>query len=121
MIENILIFAILVLSFVIIVIARVVWTSYKKEKGCNKLEQIIPDKPFPPPPYKPMYCEWIYFDRDVLFRKKEIKCLTKNPNGTINIVMDGVAYNTGMTIDEVMLALTEHSEDAHSRLRLVKN
>lgn len=120
--EDFMINVLLVLAIICVLggVGGIIIYSFQGLRG-RPLEEKIHISPLQPPPLpielrpKKLYCEWICF-YGVWFRKKEIKCLTENPNKTINIVMDGVKYNTGMDIDELMIVLTESSEDARAVL-----
>lgn len=117
-------FIILAIMFVAVVIG---WgkTWKKKEhyrcrvfdltdgKEGSNLVTVVPTTPPPPPPKKPaapvqqvgtmqpLLTEWLECYGEY-FRRNSIAHLTKNPNGTINVVLvDGHSINTGMTIDEV--------------------
>lgn len=80
------------------------------KEGSN-LVNVIPTTPPPPPPPKkpsapeevfcPLLPEW-YECYGEYFCKRYVVHLTKNPNGTINVVLvDGHRINTGLKIDEV--------------------
>ena len=88
---------------------RVFELSNGKE-GSN-LVTVKPTTPPPPAPVglfptRPLLVEWLHNIRGEYFRKKDVVHLTKNPNGTINVVLvDGHSINTGLQIDDAKTVL----------------
>ncbi len=84
------------------------------KEGSN-LVKVVPDTPPPPAPEglfptRPLLVEWLHNSSGEYFRKKDVVHLTKNPNGTINVVLvDGHSINTGLKIDEVRCVLDIYS------------
>ena len=58
-------------------------------------------------PERPLLVEWLHNNSGEYFRKKDVVHLTKNPNGTINVVLvDGHSINTGLQIDDAKKVLS---------------
>ena len=80
------------------------------KEGSN-LVKVVPDTPPPPAPEglfptRPLLVEWLHNNSGEYFRKKDVVHLTKNPNGTINVVLvDGHSINTGLQIDDAKKVL----------------
>ena len=80
------------------------------KEGSN-LVKVVPDTPPPPAPEglfptRPLLVEWLHNSSGEYFRKKDVVHLTKNPNGTINVVLvDGHSINTGLQIDDAKKVL----------------
>lgn len=80
-------------------------------KDGSNLVKVVPDAPPPPAPEglfptRPLLAEWLHDNSGQYFRKKDVAHLTKNPNGTINVVLvDGHSINTGLNIDDAKKVL----------------
>ena len=125
MIENIIIIvlfaAIIGLLFVINHILGVkehyrcrVFELTNGEEGSN-LVKVVPDMAPPPPPKKPapegmfptrpLLVDWIWTGQEY-FSKKAVVAMTKNPNGSINVILNnGMSINTGLPEDDAKLVL----------------
>ena len=125
MIENIIIialFAVIVgLLFVINHIIGVkehyrcrVFELTNGEEGSN-LVKVVPDMAPPPPPKepapeglfptRPLLVDWIWTGQEY-FSKKAVVAMTKNPNGSINVILvNGRTINTGLPEDDAKLVL----------------
>ena len=66
-----------------------------------------PDIPPPPAPVgmfptRPLLTEWLHNNCGEYFRLKDVVALTKNPNGTMNVVLgNGHTINTGLELDDL--------------------
>jgi hypothetical protein len=84
------------------------------EEGSN-LVTVVPDLAPPPPPKKPapeglfptrpLLVDWIWTGQE-FFSKKAVVAMTKNPNGSINVILNnGRSINTGLPEDDAKLVL----------------
>ena len=84
------------------------------EEGSN-LVKVVPDMAPPPPPKKPapeglfptrpLLVDWIWTGQE-FFSKKAVVAMTKNPNGSINVILNnGMNINTGLPEDDAKLVL----------------
>lgn len=84
------------------------------EEGSN-LVTVVPDLAPPPPPKKPapeelfptrpLLVDWIWTGQ-AFFSKKAVAAMTKNPNGSINVILNnGMSINTGLPEDDAKLVL----------------
>jgi hypothetical protein len=84
------------------------------EEGSN-LVTVVPDLAPPPPPKKPapeglfptrpLLVDWIWTGQE-FFSKKAVVSMTKNPNGSINVILNnGRSINTGLPEDDAKLVL----------------
>lgn len=84
------------------------------EEGSN-LVKVVPDLAPPPPPKKPapegmfptrpLLVDWIWTGQEY-FSKKAVVAMTKNPNGSINVILNnGRSINTGLSEDDAKLVL----------------
>lgn len=84
------------------------------EEGSN-LVKVVPDLASPPPPKKPapeglfptrpLLVDWIWTGQE-FFSKKAVVAMTKNPNGSINVILNnGRSINTGLPEDDAKLVL----------------
>ena len=76
------------------------------KEGSNLLK-VVPDTPLPPAPEKlfptrPLLTEWLHNNCGEYFRRKDVVALTKNPNGTMNVVLgNGHTINTRLELDDL--------------------
>ena len=81
----------------------------KGKEGSN-LVKVIPDTPPPPAPQglfptRPLLVDWIWTGQEY-FSKKAVVAMTKNPNGSINVILNnGRSINTGLPEDDAKLVL----------------
>ena len=55
---------------------------------------------------RPIFSEWIVTNSGEYFRRVSIIGMTKNPNGTMNVIFgNGLSINTGLLEDEITLVL----------------
>ena len=84
------------------------------EEGSN-LVKVVPDMAPPPPPKnpapedlfpkRPLLVDWIWTGQE-FFSKKAVVAMTKNPNGSINVILNnGRSINTGLPEDDAKLVL----------------
>ena len=84
------------------------------EEGSN-LVTVVPGLAPPPPPKKPapeglfptrpLLVDWIWTGQE-FFSKKAVVAMTKNPNGSINVILNnGRSINTGLPEDDAKLVL----------------
>ena len=84
------------------------------EEGSN-LVTVVPDMAPPPPPKKPAFVgsfptrpllvDWLWTGQE-FFSKKAVVSMTKNPNGSINVILNnGMSINTGLSEDDAKLVL----------------
>lgn len=84
------------------------------KEGSN-LVKVVPTTPPPPPPKKPapeglfptrpLLVDWIWTGQE-FFSKKAVVAMTKNPNGSINVILNnGRSINTGLPEDDAKLVL----------------
>lgn len=84
------------------------------KEGSN-LVTVVPDLAPPPPPKKPapeglfptrpLLVDWIWTGQE-FFSKKAVVAMTKNPNGSINVILNnGRSINTGLPEDDAKLVL----------------
>ena len=84
------------------------------EEGSN-LVKVVPDRAPPPPPKnpapeglfpkRPLLVDWIWTGQEY-FSKKAVVAMTKNPNGSINVILNnGMSINTGLPEDDAKLVL----------------
>jgi hypothetical protein len=84
------------------------------KEGSN-LVKVVPDLAPPPPPKKPapeglfptrpLLVDWIWTGQE-FFSKKAVVAMTKNPNGSINVILNnGRSINTGLPEDDAKLVL----------------
>ena len=71
--------------------------EYWKEKEhyrCRVFELTVPTRP--------LLTEWLHNNCGEYFRRKDVVALTKNPNGTMNVVLgNGHTINTRLELDDL--------------------
>jgi hypothetical protein len=61
--------------------------------------------------WRPLFSEWIVTRCGEYFRKASIVAMTKNPNGTMNVIFgNGHSINTVLQEDEITLVLGIHAD-----------
>ncbi len=66
---------------------------------------------------RPIFSEWIVTNSGEYFRRVSIIGMTKNPNGTMNVIFgNGLSINTGLLEDEITLVLDIQADNIYKVL-----
>jgi hypothetical protein len=66
---------------------------------------------------RPIFSEWIVTNSGEYFRKASVIAMTKNPNGTMNIIFgNGHSINTGLLEDEIIMVLDIQADNIYKVL-----
>ena len=101
--------ALIIAIFVFCVLIAIVSIVYDKTNTV-KVTDKRPEPPLKPAPEdlfpkRPLLVDWIWTGQEY-FSKKAVVAMTKNPNGSINVILNnGMSINTGLPEDDAKLVL----------------